>query len=168
MTPVEEVTRGFDDLVSQGKVLYIGVSDAPSWWVAKANTLADLRGWTQFVGLQIEYSLIERTVERELIPMAKACNIGVVAWSPLAGGVLSGKYHSAKASDARYSTEMMKDFMSSGERTDRIIQALNRVSKKPVARTPRLPWPGCAIARFRWSPSSVRGDSLSYTIIWTA
>jgi aryl-alcohol dehydrogenase-like predicted oxidoreductase len=65
MTPVEEIMRAFDDLVSQGKVLYIGVSDAPAWWIAQANTLADLRGWTQFVGLQIEYSLIERSVERE-------------------------------------------------------------------------------------------------------
>ena len=130
MTPVEEVMRAFDDLVSQGKVLYIGVSDCPSWWVAKANTLADLRGWTQFIGLQIEYSLIERTVERELIPMAKAFNIGVVAWSPLAGGLLSGKYHSAKVADARYSSEMTKEFMRTGERTERIIQALNRVSQQ--------------------------------------
>src|ERR1700734_2565569 len=77
----------------QGKILYVGISDAPAWWVAQANTLAELRGWTQFVGLQIEYSLIERTVERELIPMAKAFNVGVVAWSPLASGVLTGKYH---------------------------------------------------------------------------
>jgi aryl-alcohol dehydrogenase-like predicted oxidoreductase len=66
-------------------------ASAPAWWIAQANTLAELRGWTQFVGLQIEYSLIERTVERELIPMAKALNLGVLAWSPLAKGVLSGK-----------------------------------------------------------------------------
>src|ERR1700723_707727 len=91
ITPVEEVMRGLDDLVCQGKVLYAGISDAPAWWVAQANTLAELRGWTQFVGLQIEYSLIERTVERELIPMAKAFNVGVVALSPFAGGVLTGK-----------------------------------------------------------------------------
>jgi aryl-alcohol dehydrogenase-like predicted oxidoreductase len=86
MTPVEEVMRAFDDLVRQGKILYIGVSDAPAWWIAQANTLAGMRGWTQFIGLQIEYSLIERTVERELIPMAKAFKLGLVAWSPLAGG----------------------------------------------------------------------------------
>ena len=72
ITPVEEVMRGLDDLVRQGKVLYVGISDAPAWWIAQANTLAHLRGWSPFVGLQIEYSLIERTVERELIPMAKA------------------------------------------------------------------------------------------------
>ena len=84
--------RGLDDL-RQGKILYVGISDAPAWWIAQANTLAELRGWTQFVGLQIEYSLIERTVERELIPMAKALNLGVLAWSLLASGVLTGKYH---------------------------------------------------------------------------
>ena len=93
MTPVEEVMRGLDDLVRQGKVLYVGISDAPPWWVAQANTLAQLRGWSPFVGLQIEYSLVERTVERELIPMAKALNLGLTAWSPLAGGILTGKYH---------------------------------------------------------------------------
>jgi aryl-alcohol dehydrogenase-like predicted oxidoreductase len=73
MTPVEEVIRGFDDLVRQGKVLYIGVSDAPAWWTARANTLAELRGWTQFIGLQIEYSLVERTVERELTLWRRSC-----------------------------------------------------------------------------------------------
>jgi aryl-alcohol dehydrogenase-like predicted oxidoreductase len=91
--------RSLDDLVRQGKVLYVGISDAPAWWIARANTLADLRGWTQFIGLQIEYSLMERTVERELIPMAKALNMGLVAWSPLARGVLTGKYHGEGKAD---------------------------------------------------------------------
>jgi aryl-alcohol dehydrogenase-like predicted oxidoreductase len=68
ITPVEEVMRGLDDLVRQGKVLYVGISDAPAWWIAQANTLASFRGWSAFAGLQIEYSLLERTVERELIP----------------------------------------------------------------------------------------------------
>lgn len=137
MTPVEEVMRAFDDLVRQGKVLYIGVSDAPAWWIAQANTLAELRGWTQFIGLQIEYSLIERTVERELIPMAKAFNLGLVAWSPLAGGLLSGKYHSGsdKDKDARYTTEMGKSFKRTGERPDRIVAALQNVSRQ-VGRSP--------------------------------
>jgi aryl-alcohol dehydrogenase-like predicted oxidoreductase len=135
MTPVEEVMRAFDDLVRQGKVLYIGVSDAPAWWIAQANTLAELRGWTQFIGLQIEYSLIERTVERELIPMAKALKLGLVAWSPLAGGVLSGKYHSGKATDARFSTDMMKAFLHTGERPDRVVAALQKVSQQ-VGRSP--------------------------------
>jgi aryl-alcohol dehydrogenase-like predicted oxidoreductase len=78
---------------AKAKVLYVGISDAPAWWIARANTLAELRGWTQFSGLQIEYSLMERTVERELIPMAKALNLGFSLWSRLARGVLSGKYH---------------------------------------------------------------------------
>src|SRR5712692_9883769 len=102
MTPVEEVMRGLDDLVRQGRVLYAGISDAPAWWISQANTLAELRGWSRFAGLQIEYSLIQRTVERELVPMAKALNLGVLAWSPLANGVLTGKYHgNANAEAAR-------------------------------------------------------------------
>jgi aryl-alcohol dehydrogenase-like predicted oxidoreductase len=92
LTPVEEVMRGLDDLVRAGKVLYVGISDTPAWWIARANTIAELRGWTQFVGLQIEYNLVERTPERELIPMAKALGLGVTAWSPLASGLLTGKY----------------------------------------------------------------------------
>ena len=132
MTPVEEVMRAFDDLVRQGKVLYIGGSDAPAWWISRANTIAELRGWTQFVGLQIEYSLVERTIERELVPMANAFKLGLVAWSPLAGGLLSGKYHSKKgaAPDARYSSEMAKQFLRTGERPDRIVAALEKVSQQ--------------------------------------
>ncbi len=92
MTPVDEVMRALDDLVSSGAVHYVGVSDYPAWKVAEANTLAELRGWSPFVGLQIEYNLAERTVERELIPMARELGIGVMPWSPLAGGLLSGTY----------------------------------------------------------------------------
>jgi len=135
LTPVEEVMRAFDDLVRQGKVLYIGVSDAPAWWIARANTLAELRGWTQFIGLQIEYSLLERTVERELVPMAKALKLGLVAWSPLAGGLLSGKYHSGAAADGRYATEMVKGFMRTGERPDQVVAALKKVAQE-VGRSP--------------------------------
>jgi aryl-alcohol dehydrogenase-like predicted oxidoreductase len=91
-TPVEEVMRAFDDLVRQGKVMYIGISDTPAWIVSQANTLAQSNGWAQFIALQIEYSLIERTPERDLIPMANAFDLAVTPWSPLAGGVLSGKY----------------------------------------------------------------------------
>jgi aryl-alcohol dehydrogenase-like predicted oxidoreductase len=92
MTPVEEVMRALDDIVRAGKVLYIGISDAPAWIVSQANTLADLKSWTPFVGLQIEYSLVQRTPERDLLPMARALDIGVTAWSPLGSGVLTGKY----------------------------------------------------------------------------
>ncbi len=92
ITPADEVMRALDDVVRAGKVLYVGVSDTPAWQVARANTLAELRGWSRFVGLQIEYSLIERTPERELIPMAEALGLTVTPWGPIGGGVLSGKY----------------------------------------------------------------------------
>jgi aryl-alcohol dehydrogenase-like predicted oxidoreductase len=130
MTPVDEVMRAFDDLVRQGKVLYTGISDAPAWWIAQANTMADLRGWSRFVGLQIEYSLVERTVERELIPMAKAFKLGLVAWSPLGGGLLSGKYHSAGASGSRYSDQAMQQFMRKGESPDRVVAVLKKIGEE--------------------------------------
>jgi aryl-alcohol dehydrogenase-like predicted oxidoreductase len=91
-TPVDEVMRAMDDLVRAGKVLYVGISDTPAWQVARMQTMADLRGWSPLVALQIEYSLIERTGERDLIPMAAELGMGVIPWSPLASGVLTGKY----------------------------------------------------------------------------
>jgi aryl-alcohol dehydrogenase-like predicted oxidoreductase len=94
-TPVDEVLRAMDDLVRAGKVLYTGISDIPAWQVARMQTVADLRGWAPLVALQIPYNLIERTVERDLIPMAETMGLGVVPWSPLAGGVLTGKYSRA-------------------------------------------------------------------------
>ncbi|MEM7126825.1 MAG: aldo/keto reductase [Chloroflexota bacterium] len=100
MTPVEEVMQTLNDVVRSGKVLYVGISDTPAWIVSRANMLAGLRGWTPFIGLQIEYSLIQRTVERELLPMAQALNLGVMAWSPLASGLLSGKYTRTDSSGA--------------------------------------------------------------------
>lgn len=92
LTPIDEVMRAFDDLVRAGKILYAGISDAPAWVVSASNTMADLRGWTPFVGLQIEYSLIERAPERELLPMARHFDLAVLAWSPLGSGLLTGKY----------------------------------------------------------------------------
>lgn len=94
ITPIEEVMRGLDELVRAGKVLHVGVSDMPAWLVARANTLAELRDWSPFAGLQIEYSLVERTPERELTPMAEHLGLTVTAWSPLGQGVLSGKFSS--------------------------------------------------------------------------
>ncbi|MFJ4473967.1 aldo/keto reductase [Streptomyces xanthochromogenes] len=91
-TPVEEILRGMDDLVRQGKVLYVAISNAPAWQVSRMQTVADLRGWSPLVALQIEYSLIQRTGERELIPMAREMGLGVVPYSPMGGGVLTGKY----------------------------------------------------------------------------
>ncbi len=143
LTPVEEVMRAFDDLVRQGKVLYIGVSDAPAWWVAQANTLASLRGWSPFIALQVEYNLIERTVERELIPMAQALGLALVAWGPLSGGVLTGKYDAGgKAGEGRYSIEMMRGFLPERERQARVVAALQKVSAetgRPLAQV-ALAW----------------------------
>lgn len=136
ITPLDEVMRAFDDLVRQGKILHAGVSDMAAWAVARASTLAELRGWTPFVGLQIEYSLIERTVERELIPMAEALGLGVTAWSPLAGGVLTGKYVEGKAeADARMNSEMMKGYNREDERARRVVSEVQAVARD-VGRSP--------------------------------
>ena len=94
-TTVEEVMRALDDLVRSGKVLYVGVSDTPAWIVSRANMLAELRGWSPFIALQIEYSLIERTPERDLLPMARSLGMTVTPWAVLGAGVLTGKYNKA-------------------------------------------------------------------------
>ncbi|MDR2857600.1 MAG: aldo/keto reductase [Novosphingobium sp.] len=91
-TPVDEILRSFDDLVRSGKVLYIGLSDTPAWQASRMQAIAELRGWTRFCALQISYSLVERTVEREMIPMAREMGLGVSPWAPLGQGVLTGKY----------------------------------------------------------------------------
>ncbi|MBL8055593.1 MAG: aldo/keto reductase [Anaerolineales bacterium] len=96
-TPVEEVLRGLDDLVRQGLALYVGISDTPAWVVSRANAIADLRGWSPFVGLQIRYSLADRAAERDLLPMARALDLAVTPWSVLGAGVLTGKYADAAA-----------------------------------------------------------------------
>ncbi len=91
-TPIEEIMRGLNDLVTSGKVNYIGISDTPAWIVAEANTLAHFRGWNAFAGLQIEYSMAQRSAERDLLPMAQHFGMTITNWSPLGGGVLTGKY----------------------------------------------------------------------------
>jgi aryl-alcohol dehydrogenase-like predicted oxidoreductase len=112
-TPVEEMMRALDDMIKAGKILYAGISDAPAWVVSQANTLANLRGWTEFTGLQIEYSLIERTPERELLPMASALDIGVTAWSPLGNGLLTGKYNKNKDQQQQQQPRQQQDMLSS-------------------------------------------------------
>jgi aryl-alcohol dehydrogenase-like predicted oxidoreductase len=92
ITPIEETLRALDDLVRDGKVRFVGFSDTPAWKCAQAQTMASLRGWSPLIALQIEYSLLERTVEGELVPMARELGMGITPWSPLARGVLSGKY----------------------------------------------------------------------------
>lgn len=121
-TPVDEMMRGLDDLVSSGKVQYIGISDTPAWVVAQANTMADLRGWSRFVGLQVEYSLIQRTAERDLLPMAKSLDLAVTPWAPLAGGALSGKY--LKGEKGRVPDNSLRI----NERSQKIAQAVVNVA----------------------------------------
>jgi aryl-alcohol dehydrogenase-like predicted oxidoreductase len=128
LTPVEEVMRAFDDLVRQGKVLYVGISDTPAWIVSRAQTLAELRGWSPFVALQIEYSLVERTPERELMPMAEALGLSVTPWSPLAGGVLTGKYAAGQGGAGRYSDANMQQFQSTGQRVENTVKEVLAVA----------------------------------------
>jgi aryl-alcohol dehydrogenase-like predicted oxidoreductase len=131
ITPVDEVMRSFDDLTRQGKILYAGVSNAPAWWVARANTLAELRGWNRFAGLQVEYSLIERTVERELLPMSKALGLGVTAWSPSAGGWLSGKYSEDRKTGGRLDEQQWRDnALEVNERSKAIVAEVATVARE--------------------------------------
>lgn len=125
LTPIEEMMRALDDMVRSGKILYIGISDAPAWIVSQVNTLANLKGWTEFTGLQIEYSLIERTPERELLPMADALNIGVTAWSPLGGGVLTGKYN--KSNKEQQQKTQQQNTSSSSSTTDMAQEGNSRL-----------------------------------------
>jgi len=124
ITPVEEVMRGLDDLVRAGKVHYIGISDTPAWVASRANMLAELRGWTQFVGLQIEYNLIQRDGERDLIPMAKELGMAVTPWAPIAGGALSGKY--LKGQKGR----VPADSVRLNKRSTKIVEVVVDVAKK--------------------------------------
>lgn len=101
VTPVDEIARGLDDLVRAGKILYAGLSDFPAWRAAAAATLSDLRGWAGIDAIQIEYSLVERTPERELLPMASAFGMDALGWSPLGGGLLTGKYRQGETGRAQ-------------------------------------------------------------------
>jgi aryl-alcohol dehydrogenase-like predicted oxidoreductase len=118
-TPTEEIVRGFDDLVKAGKILYAGFSNFPAWRIANASLMADLRGWSPIIGIQIEYNLAERTADRELLPMAEAHGLGVAFWSPLAGGLLTGKYRDAASLETSRKKEwngyLLKDESSSHE-----------------------------------------------------
>jgi len=130
LTPVDEVMRALDDLVRAGKVLYIGISDTPAWIVAQANTLADLRGWSRFVGLQIEYSLIERTPERELLPMARAFDMAVTPWAVIGGGVLTGKYTGDPDQDAKADQKREPSERRLSQRNLKIAAAVRKVSQE--------------------------------------
>lgn len=133
-TPVEEVMRGLDDLVHQGKILYIGISNAPAWIISQANTLSSLRGWTSFVAAQIEYSLKERTAERELIPMAEAFGLSLMPWSPLGGGVLTGKYN--KGHESKEKGRLLVDtYKHTDEKSLAIAEVVISVAEE-ISKTP--------------------------------
>jgi aryl-alcohol dehydrogenase-like predicted oxidoreductase len=108
MTPVEEIARGMDDLVRAGKVLYLAFSDTPAYIVAEANTRAELMGWSRFIGLQLPYSLIDRAIERDLLPMARHWDMAVMPWGILEAGVLSGKFLNKPADPTRVNPETLK------------------------------------------------------------
>jgi aryl-alcohol dehydrogenase-like predicted oxidoreductase len=141
MTPVDEIVRALDDLVAAGKILYVGVSDTPAWVASQAVTLAELRGWARFVGLQLPYSLADRAPERELLPMAHALDLGVTAWGVLEGGALTGKYLEAGDGPRRYD--------GVGERADALAREVIEIAEE-VGATPaqvatawirQRPWP---------------------------
>jgi aryl-alcohol dehydrogenase-like predicted oxidoreductase len=123
--PIEETLRALDDLVTSGKVRYVGLSDVPAWVAAQAQTIGQFRGWVPVTALQLEYSLLERTPEGELLPMAEALGIGVLPWSPLRGGHLSGKY--ARNNDAPVDSRRSR-FAQPNERDWEVIEAVARVA----------------------------------------
>ncbi len=128
-TPIEETIRALDDLVTSGKVRYIGFSDTPAWKVAQAQVTANFRGWAPLIALQIEYSLMERTVEGELMPMAAELGLGVTPWSPLRGGVLTGKYTRENVSKAEPGRgARVTAYLN--EQTFTILDELQRVSEQ--------------------------------------
>lgn len=135
LTPACEVMRALDDLVRAGKVLYIGVSDTPAWVVSRANTTAELMGWTAFAGIQVQYSIIERTPERELLPMARELDLAVTAWAPLGGGVLTGKYERDEPEPKRFGPHNPMSAQFLKEENLSIARAVEKVAKD-AERTP--------------------------------
>jgi aryl-alcohol dehydrogenase-like predicted oxidoreductase len=142
-TPMEETMAALDALVRDGKVRYIGVSDTPAWKIVEANLLARFRGWSAFIGLQIEYSLLQRTVEQELVPMALQFGLGITPWSPLKSGALSGKYTRANTgSQTPGRGQFLTPFLN--ETTFALVDAMEAVAQandSTVARV-ALAWVG--------------------------
>lgn len=131
-TSPEEVMRGLEDLTRAGKILHVGASDTPAWMVSQASTLARLRGWNPFSAIQVEYSLLQRDVERELAPMARSLKLGLLAWSPLAGGLLSGKFQGGAPDSGR--TDWVAKRLAE-PRTQRVVAEVCAVATE-TGRTP--------------------------------
>jgi aryl-alcohol dehydrogenase-like predicted oxidoreductase len=127
-TPIEETLAALDDLVRAGKVRYLGVSDTPAWKIAEANVTARFRGWSSFIGLQIEYSLLERSVEQELVPLALEFGLGITPWSPLKSGALSGKYTRENAGQVKADRGFFGDSFLS-EKTYAVVDELASIAK---------------------------------------
>ncbi len=127
-TPIEETMAALDELVRTGKVRYLGVSDTPAWKIAEANLIARFRGWPAFIGLQVEYSLLERTVEQELVPMAGEFGLGITPWSPLKSGVLSGKYTRRNDGQHKADRGALVDGVLN-ERTYEVVDELEIIAK---------------------------------------
>ncbi|HEY2517854.1 MAG TPA: aldo/keto reductase [Polyangiaceae bacterium] len=127
-TPIDETMAALDDLVRAGKVRYLGVSDTPAWKIAEANVTARFRGWSSFIGLQIEYSLLERSVEQELVPMARELGLGITPWSPLKSGALSGKYTRKNAGQVKADRGFFIDSFLS-EKTYALVDELEAIAK---------------------------------------
>ncbi len=127
-TPMEETMAALETLVQAGKVRYLGVSDTPAWKIAEANMIARFRGWSAFIGLQIEYSLLERTVEQEFVPMALEFGLGITPWSPLKSGALSGKYTRKNVGQVKGDRGMFLDSFL-GERAYAIVDVLEAIAK---------------------------------------
>lgn len=134
-TPIEEIMRALDDMVRAGKILYIGVSNFPSWMVSQANTLAESKGWTSFTALQMQYSLIERNIEREFTQLADDFKLTLTAWSPLGMGVLTGKYLKKGSKESRFEVnpEWGKKFLT--KKNQEIVEAVVAIAKE-LGRTP--------------------------------
>lgn len=136
-TPVDEVHRALDDAIRAGKILHFGLSDVPAWAVSRMQTLSDLRGLAPVTAMQLEYSLVQRSIEREHIPMAKTFDIGITAWSPLAGGILSGKYtRTAHAQGAKRMDSMQLQPLD--DRNRGIAQTVDRASDRLGAKSSQV------------------------------
>jgi aryl-alcohol dehydrogenase-like predicted oxidoreductase len=127
-TPIEETMAALEDLVRAGKVRYLGVSDTPAWKVVEANLTARFRGWSAFIGLQIEYSLLERSVEQELVPMALELGLGITPWSPLKSGALSGKFTRHNAGQTKSDRGFFSDAFLN-EKTYAIVDELSSIAQ---------------------------------------
>jgi aryl-alcohol dehydrogenase-like predicted oxidoreductase len=129
LTPIEESMSALDDLVRRGKVRYIGCSDAPAWKIAQAQTLSQFRGWTPFIALELEYSLMERTIEGEHVPLAHEMGLGILPWGALRSGVLTGAYGVSRAAqDVSTRASINTTMKNLSDREARILQTIQRIA----------------------------------------